>query len=513
MDSNKFDAIVIGSGIGGLTTASLLAQIGKKRVLVVERHFKLGGFTHSFRRKDYEWDAGVHYVGEMQAGALSRRLMDMVTRDGVKWHRMSSSFEKFIFPEGTCDVPDNPKLFEKGLIERFPAEKEKIKQYFRDVATAQHWLARWFVAKVFGRRVLDVVSYFGKKLASMTTADYMARFDDPLLRAFLTAQWPDFGTPPAESAFGFHATVTADFFHGGYYPIGGSKEIAEHAAKAIEDHGGECLVSHPVQRIHVKNGRACGVTVLRKGQEVEFHAPIIISNAGAVNTFGKMVPEEYCAAEREQIKRLKPGPSSLVLFLGLNDDPRKHGFSDCNYWMYSRTDHDIHAKLREGEPERIDGAFLSFGSLRNPGQHPHTAQIITLSDDRGWAKYSDKPWMLRGAEYEAKKDDLAAKMIDYVEQRLPGLKGLIDYQELSTPLSVKSFTDHPGGAIYGQACDGNRLFRDRWMIDTSLRNLYLTGSDVGTPGINGAVVAGAMTAARLLGPLGLMRVMGTAYTR
>lgn len=74
-DPHHYDAIVIGSGMGGLTTASLLGQLANKRVLVIERHFKLGGFTHAFRRKGYEWDVGVHYVGEMQKGALTRGMM------------------------------------------------------------------------------------------------------------------------------------------------------------------------------------------------------------------------------------------------------------------------------------------------------------------------------------------------------------------------------------------------------------------------------------------------------
>lgn len=89
--------------------------------------------------------------------------------------------------------------------------------------------------------------------------------------------------------FGFHATVAADFLHGGYYPIGGSKEIAIHAARVVEQRGGECLVNHAVKEIKVSNGRACGVTAVVKGQEVEFTAPLS-SNAGAVNTFGKTGP-------------------------------------------------------------------------------------------------------------------------------------------------------------------------------------------------------------------------------
>ena len=103
-------------------------------------------------------------------------------------------------------------------------------------------------------------------------------------------------------------------------------------------------------------------------------------------------------------------------------------------------------------------------------------------------------------------------MLDYVEKRMPGLRAIVDYQELSTPLTVKSFTGHWGGGIYGQACDKNRLFRDQWRIKTSLPNLYLTGSDVGTPGVNGAMMAGVMTAAKILGPFGLPRIFMRSHS-
>jgi all-trans-retinol 13,14-reductase len=508
--ANHYDAIVIGSGMGGMTTASLLAQLAGKRVLIVERHFKLGGFTHSFRRKQYEWDAGVHYVGDMKPGSMTRSIMDMVTGKGVDWHRISSPFERFMFPQGTFEVSDDVKEFEAALVERFPAERANIKRYLRDVRKAQGWVARWFVSKQYGPVIAGLINLYGKSLASMTTNEYLEPIKDPLLRAILTAQWPDFGSPPAESAFGFHATVTADFMKGGYYPIGGSKEIADSVEKVIESKGGKCLVSQEVTSILVENGRACGIKTLHKGKETEYRAPFIISNAGAVTTFSKLVPRDTCQQEREQLKRLKPGTSANIMFLGLNDDPRKHGFDDCNYWIYSRLDHDVTARYRDGDPTRMDGGFISFGSLRNPGQEAHTAQIISFCAESDWSDFEEHSWKRRGDEYEKRKAAIAEKMIDYVEERLPGLRALIDYQELSTPYTVKSFTGHWQGSIYGQACDPNRLHRDQWSIGTSIPRLYMTGSDVGTPGVNGAMMAGVMTAAKIMGPLGLPKIMSKA---
>ena len=272
------------------------------------------------------------------------------------------------------------------------------------------------------------------------------------------------------------------------------------------------LVNHEVQRIQVRNGVACGVVAKHKGKEIEFQAPVIISNSGAWNTFQKFVPDEYCQREREQTKRIKPGVSAIILFLGLNADPRTKGFDECNYWIYSRLDHDVQARYRDGEPDRIDGCFVSFGSLRNPDQVPHTAQLISFCHESDWSEFRDSAWMKRGEEYEERKAKIAEAMLSYVEQRMPGLREMVDYQELSTPLTVKSFTAHAGGAVYGQACDANRLFRDHWRIGTSLKNLYLTGSDVGTPGVNGAMMAGVMTAAKILGPLGMTRIMWRAYS-
>jgi phytoene dehydrogenase-like protein len=509
--AKDFDVIIIGSGIGGLTTGSLLAQFGGKRVLVLERHFKLGGFTHSFLRKKYEWDVGVHYVGQMQPGALTRQIMDLATRGGVQWHRMGSPFERFMFPQGCFEVPDDPKLFMDKLRERFPDDANSITRYFKDLRKAQGWIARWFVSKQYSAPIARLLTIGSRKLVGMTTAGYLLRFKDPLLRAFLASQWPDFGSPPDESAFGFHATVAGDFLNGGYYPVGGSKVLATEMQRAIEAHGGKCLVSHEVISIDTHHGRACGVTVKHKRIEKHYSSPIVVSNAGAVTTFSKLVSHEHCHKERRQAMNLKRGVSAHILFLGLSDDPRKHGYDDANYWLYDRLDHDVLGRTKEGKPPGLDGAFVSFGSLRNPGQEPHTAQIITFRQGKMWTEFEGSKWKKRGDAYEQKKECVAQEMLDFVEKFLPGLRKLVDYQELSTPLTVESFTGHPGGMVYGQACDRNRLFRDQWRIKTSLPNLYLTGSDVGTPGVNGALMAGVITAGTLLGPLGIPRIMSRAY--
>ena len=88
---DSFDAIVVGSGIGGLGAAALLAKYGKKRVLVLERHYAIGGFTHTFHRPGYEWDVGVHYLGDLEPGGMLRSVFDEVSDAKLEWADMGLS--------------------------------------------------------------------------------------------------------------------------------------------------------------------------------------------------------------------------------------------------------------------------------------------------------------------------------------------------------------------------------------------------------------------------------------
>ena len=505
------DVIVIGSGMGGLATASLLAQIGRRRVLVLESHFKLGGFLHSFRRHGYEWDPGLHYIGDMSDGALTRQCMDLVTGGRIQWHQLDDRFERFLFPDETFEAPSDLGRFERRLIERFPAEADGIRRYIRDVRRLQRWSQRWFYSKQFREPMATILAAGrARRLAQTTTKAYLdTHLRDPLLKAILTGQWPDYGSPPGQSAFGIHAIVTADFGGGGYYPDGGGAHLVSSAQAEIEKHGGHCLTRHRVERVLVENGRAVGVEVSTSAGRREFRAPMIVSDAGVATTFGQLVPPGHGARERARLDRGERGVSAIVLFLGLNDDPRSLGFEDCNYWVYAGHDHDRESDHFRDPPE-ILGAYLSFGSLRDPLAAKHAAQIITFSPHERWARFADRPWKRRGLEYEDLKDRFADALIDFVDHRLPGLGQLVAHRELSTPLTVESFTGHPDGQVYGRPSTPQRLGRDQWSIGTSLKGLYLTGTDVVVPGVNSALMIGVMAAGKLLGPGGTARIIHAA---
>ena len=137
----NWDAIVIGSGIGGLTAAGLLARVAGMKVLVLETHTERGGLTHTFRRDGASWDVGLHYVGEMQDGSFERRLLDFLSGGALGWNRMPDDFERFIYPDLDFAVPSDPERYQARLVERFPEEAAAIRCYFRDLRAT----ARWYV--------------------------------------------------------------------------------------------------------------------------------------------------------------------------------------------------------------------------------------------------------------------------------------------------------------------------------------------------------------------------------
>ena len=146
--ADKFDVIVIGSGMGGLAAAGILARLKDKRVLILEKHYVAGGQTHEFHRNQYSWDVGIHYVGGMAAGEQNRLLADLITGKQVDWNPMPDVFDRFMYPDLTVDVHKDPTKFAKTLIAAFPAEEAAIWQYIRDLKAANNWYIAHFLAKI-----------------------------------------------------------------------------------------------------------------------------------------------------------------------------------------------------------------------------------------------------------------------------------------------------------------------------------------------------------------------------
>ena len=515
----QFDAIVIGSGIGGLTAAALLSKCYKKRVLVLEQHFTPGGFTHGFDRKGkFHWDVGVHYIGEMEEGGTGRAVFDYITNGQLQWQKMPDLFEKFVYPDFTFDVYSNPKRFQADLIQQFPHERKAIRQYFKDIKTAAFWFIGDSMLELFPiflhPLLKRIYRYFGA-IGRQSTQRYLdKRFRDVRLKALLVSQWGDYGLPPCQSSFGTHSSIVTHFLNGGWHPTHGGKAIAQTIIPTIERSGGIVLTQRRVTEILLKNGVAVGVAAQNMADSDAaleiYHAPVVISNAGAFNTYMKLIPPSFPNPHRQAMKEFPKGTNVLTLYLGLKDSPQRLGFQSENHWIHTTYDHN---EIVFAPPIDANHApqfcYLTFPSLKNAAAKAHTAEIIVAGNYDFFLEWQGKPWKRRGSDYAELKAQIAESIIALVDRHYPGFRDLIEYTELATPLTFEHFGASDRGAIYGLPCTPKRFDLPWANARTPIKNLYLTGVDTFPNGIMGAMMGGVKTAGLVDGPFGFLMLMAT----
>ena len=515
-----YDAIVIGSGIGALTTAGLLAGAAGARVLVLEKHHTPGGLTHSFRRMGASWDVGLHYVGDMHPGSRPRQLFDYLTGGALTWNRMPTGYDRFVLPDHGLDVtiPSSIEEYQRLLISLFPREKRAIRRYCRDVTRAYSWMSLRYMAEMVPPQASPAIHLALRLRAGCAlerTEHYMERrFHDPALRALLTTHWGDYGVEPARSAFVAHAMIVCHYMDGAWFPRGGSGQIARMIEERIRASGGEIRLCQDVDDILVEDGRAVGVRVTdRSGPapiSYEERAPIVISGVGARETYTRLLPTTgpvgaFTARVRDRIADLGHGGSAVTVYLTLDHYPT--GVDGSNVWVNKGRGPDDLVQMTEdlcqGRPQ---SAFISFPGIKAGDRHA-TAEIASFAQPEAFDRWSGTRPGMRGEDYERLKSAMARGLIDLADTAIPGLKDAVRSVEVATPLTIEHFTSHEGGCFYGLPLTPERFATGLACPSTPIDGLYLTGQDAGMPGIVGSALAGMAAACTVLGPAGYPRIM------
>lgn len=510
-----WDAVVVGSGMGGMTCAAMLAALGQ-RVLVLEQHYVPGGFTHEFRRGKYHWDVGVHAVGEVTTRSMPGRLLAALTGERLQWASLGPVYDAFEFPDGLrLGFPDNPRAFRELLVSHFPGEAAAIDGYFartREVAAAMrgYYLARLAPA---GAHVLtDMLTRPARRAFGETAADVLDRLTgDARLKTVLAAQWAYHGATPRKASFAIQALVTKHFLWGGYYPVGGSLAIARHLLQTVADAGGWTRISTDVAEVVLERGAAVGVR-LKDGEELR--ARRVISAAGVLSTVQRLLPRAASESSwAASIRALPPAPAHVCLYLGFKGDIRAAGAGASNQWYYDTWDTEQDAwDVRD--PEHLPDCpvlYCSYPSLKDPEHDPgpeqrHTGEVVTFVPWDRFTGWLGSRWRRRGGDYEQLKQALQSKLLAQYLKKMPALRPLVDHVELSTPLSTDTFVRPVQGSIYGLLPTPARFENPYLRPKSPIPGLYFAGSEVATVGVIGAMMGGALAAAAV-DPIGAARLL------
>jgi all-trans-retinol 13,14-reductase len=497
---SRFDAIVIGSGIGGLACACALTRTGRK-VLILERHFSAGGLTQTFSRQGFTWAVGMHYLGNMGEGDAARRIIDWLSGGSIRFAPSGPVYDTVHLPEGFELQFVRPEAaLVSELKERFPDSVSEIDAFFRALADAEHAGRTLYEQRampaVLGRAARFLHHGAIEKWWGRTTESVLNEMiSDPRLRAVLATQRGDYGPDPTESSFGLHAVIMRHYMQGAYFPIGGADTFAQNLVPVIENGGGEARTRACVTEILIEGGRVNGVRLKGGAEE---HCPLVISDVGARNTLLQLLPERLRDSEwGREIVTLRPSACHIGMYLGFEGDIQNRGATRSNHWFYESWD------ISQGlwDPLRQPSApalYVTFPSLKDmtgdtPAQR-HTAELITFTNWSVFSPWEDSKLGRRPPDYLELKAAITRQLTAQFAQHFPALAPLIVHTELSTPLSSVAFTGAEHGGIYGLEASPRRFLSTALRAKTPIKGLYLTGQDVGSTGITGAMMGGLLTA-------------------
>ncbi len=499
--TTSYDAIVIGSGAGGLTAAVALAQADKK-VLVLEQHDRPGGWTHSFTLEGYRFSPGVHYIGDLQEGGGLRRIYDGlgVSGDLTFCELNPDGYDHIVIGDKRVDFPKGKENLIERLKSHFPHEAKGIDRYFADLTNMVESLSRVGDLNHPVKSAMSAPTVL--KWMRATGADLInAHVSDPVLRGVLAGQSGDHGLPPSQVSAFMHAGITHHYLDGGYYPLGGSFAIPRAFVRALKRAGGEIRLQARVKRILVEGKKVLGVE-LDSGEEIR--ADVVISNADPEVTFGQLIGRDKLSPKlKRKVDAVKYSTSCLSLFFATDMDLRRDGGLDSgNFWFYDHPDVDkiytdglTDAMLQNETPP---GLFLTVTTLKDPSKKHsghHTCESFAFVGYDAFEKWAQTKYGARPADYEAMKEDLAWRMVRGLEKHVPGLSKHIVFSSLGTPLTNEHYLNATRGNLYGIAKSPSQVGPWAFSPRTEFDGLYLCGASTLSHGVAG-VTASGMDAAK-----------------
>lgn len=491
----KYDAVIIGSGMGGLCTAYILAKEGMK-VCVLEKNRQIGGSLQIFSRDKTIFDTGVHYIGALSEGQnLNRYFKYFGLMDALKLHKLDENgFDIITFSGDPNRYPhaqgyDN---FVEQLCRFFPKEREGIQLYIDKVRE---------VCKAFPLYNLDTHKKdFGNawylNVDAKSFIDSMVK--DEKLRAIISGSNMLYGGLAGVTPFYVHALVVNSYIESSYRCVDGSSQISKHLGISIKKMGGVILNYSEAVRFNFNTEEIESVE-LKTGERIE--GKMFISAIDLTKTVDMVEGQQLRQAYKNRIKSLENTCSSFILNGVLEEKSFPH--LEHNIYHYSQPDVWLGPNYpKENWPDGV--GIFGTTSTKCPGYTENFSAMayMRFEECKQWEntfRTIPRHEESRGAGYEEFKQERSEKLLELMYERIPELRGKVKSYTCATPLTYRDYIGSNDGTLYGVIKDYNEPLKTFITPRTKVKNLFLTGQNINLHGVMGVTVNAVVTCSEILG--------------
>ncbi|WP_051420609.1 phytoene desaturase family protein [Helicobacter pametensis] len=502
----KYDAIIIGSGLGGLTCGATLAKGGKK-VLVLEQHNLIGGCATCFQRKGTLIDAGLH---ELDFGPRDMDYKYLIFDHLNLWDKIRavplptawtihSPNQKYTIPHGNT---------QEALKAMFPHEKNGIDRYFEMIKDQ---------AKVFRRLPADM-SFWQFFFAPITTLPKLfatirsnhnageildSIIQDVKLKKILNINLQYYHHDPYKFIWSYHAITQSSYYHQGAYVHGGSQALSNALASIVSEHGGEVRSRSDVTDILLDGDRAIGVRYLdkkTKGMQ-EVYAEYVVANCDPKIVYDRLLPKGDYSQDTDHTDRFECNTSLISIYM-VFDKNLSELYPDMDYNNFIVNDHFLNLELSKSSYldmslEDIPLSFINYSKIDhglNQEADKYPATITTYGNYKHWNNLSKE-------EYEQKKEQVREVFIRRLEAHFPGIMQHCVHLEVATPMTIQRYIKTQSGTPYGydqskEGFSGRKHYKSK-----AIKNLYFASAfNFPGGGFTGAIITGFRAAKGILDP-------------